>query len=241
MTVIGGDVRSIDIRRASRIEREGWTEFKEAVNRLGITPVVYLSEWEHRGVLDDTARLDVARRAVETFGTEGWIACIGEEYWAGAGTAVAVAREIRGLAPDVQIAIHNPHYGPPRWELFYIVIPALRAQGLLDILLIQDSLADMPATYAQAEALGLVAVAHEQAPADWGTQPSGISEWFEGGRRASIYPGYLNPACTDLWCPQPGIYAQPLALLGRERFLRPAGTGGDSNGDGRVDAADFWR
>jgi hypothetical protein len=241
VTAIGGDLPDIDVRFLSRTEREGWTEFKDAANRLGITPVVYLSEWEHRGILTDNDRLDVARWCVATFGQDGWIACIGEEFNAGTATALRVAGEIRALAPGIPIAIHNPHYGPPRVEFETIILPALMAAGMVDIWLIQDTLEDMPATYARAEAMGLIAVAHEQAPADWGTQPLGISEWFENGRAASIYPGYKNPDCTDLWCPQPGIYAQPLAQLGRERFLRHAGTGGDFNGDGRIDAADFWR
>jgi hypothetical protein len=237
MTVIGGDVPGIDIRTAGRTERQGWSEFKDAANALGITPVVYLSEWEHRGVLSDADRLDIAAKAVYTFGYSGWIACIGEEFWAGPGTAQAVADQVRAMAPGIPVAWHNPHEGVPRIEFEWLVLPRALPG---DIWLIQDTLAAMPATYARAEALGLIAVAHEQVPAGPGTQPSGVSAWFADGRRASIYPGYDNPDCTDLRCPRPGVYAQPLAQLGRERFLRPSGIGGDKNSDGRIDAADYF-
>jgi hypothetical protein len=239
-SLAGGDVAGTDILTWNEAQRNDLRQTATAMNSLGILPNAMVWELEKRGIEGDfqlLTRIDVATSTLA--GTS--YALMLEEYWAGLNTALMAGRRIRQNDPNALILWSNPHYGPPRWEFETIILPALMAEGLIDGWLIQDDSRAIDATLTRARDLGVFAVAWEQAPADYGTQPQDVLEWFKDGRAASIYPGYKNPACTDLRCPQPGIYAQPLAQLGRERFLRHAGTGGDFNGDGRIDAADFWR
>lgn len=248
LTVFGGLARdsAVNILTATEETRAEWRAYVARLNQGGIVPIVYLAEQEHNGRIDDATREAVARAAAETFAGLEVIWCLGEELDAGPQTALKLGRLLREVSSCL-IAMHNPvdALGYARWSE---AVALMIADGCLDVVLVQATLEELPARVAAWRRDQVAVIAHEQNPYEYGTRPTveAVTAWALEARGAgaagfSIYPGYLNAGCGDLWCPDPRGYAEGLARA--RTALTAVDPDGprwprDRNADGVMDAAD---
>jgi hypothetical protein len=260
LTVFGGDDTTVNILTAPDDLLAEWRLYLSTLSDLGITPTIYLSEWEHnpgRGrTINRATRLAIAERTLALLAKgNGWgvntghvdaILCLGEELDAPLADVLETARFLRARTERL-IATHSPLTGDPhvRWA---DTTRALIAEGLVDVVLMQATQQDIAPRLRYWHSFGVAVVAHEQAPAGPGTAPFDLAAGLAWARAASevssgfsIYPGYDRADCNDLHCPRPEIYAPLFSAVGssRDRILGRDVWGKDSNRDGKIDAGDI--